>query len=178
MKKNLQDAQPSRLGLFENSTKADIAIKRLLAGGFSKDEVGVLCASHCPVAKPDVSAAKQPEHRPESATALATGGAVGAALGGLALAASALVTGGASLLAGGAVLIGGGALAGTFTGAMATVGFDDKTASHVDDALNAGQILVTVTLPGANPSDQRLKTAERILRDNGAVHVLTERTNQ
>jgi len=84
--------------------------------------------------------------------------------------ASALMTGGASLLIGGAGLVAGGGLVGSFAGAMATRGLEPEKVNYYDQAVQRGQILVAVELPGEN-NEARLAQAERILERRGAESV-------
>src|SRR5262245_44673722 len=86
-----------RVGFFDTVAKADRAIRDLLAAGFSKDELGVIC----PERFHDELRADVPRAQPPgtgAAKALIRGGVAGAALGGLALAAAAAATGGAALV--------------------------------------------------------------------------------
>src|SRR5262245_1499020 len=110
-----------RVGVFDTVQKAQRAIVDLLAAGFRKDELAVICSnkykdryfSNVPTSGPGST------HATEGAV---VGGVTGAAIGGLLLAASAIATGGATLLIAGPALVGGSALAGSFTGIMATRG--------------------------------------------------------
>src|SRR5262245_8408156 len=116
MQKHTAD-KPFRVGVFSTVAAADRAIRQLLAAGFSKDQLAVISSDKyreqhfrdLPTPEPDGSYTPQ---------GVAAGGAVGATIGGLALAAVTVATGGVGLLAAGTVLIGGGAIAGAFTGAM------------------------------------------------------------
>jgi Heat induced stress protein YflT domain len=158
--------RPVRVGVYSTVQQADRAVKDLLAAGFTTDQISVVCSDRHKeklfgeMAHP-VHTARQ------TAGAIATGGAVGATLGGLALAATAIATGGASLLAAGTVLVGGGALAGSFTGAMMTRGFEKEIADYYDAEVRVGKILVAVEVEGEG-NQARLAQAERILAAAGA----------
>jgi hypothetical protein len=102
--------------------------------------------------------------------AIPTGAAVGAAIGGVALAATAVVTGGASLLTAATVLVGGGALAGSFAGAMMTRAREKELSLFYAQAVDFGKILVAVEVHGPG-SEERLALAERTLADAGAEPV-------
>ena len=165
--------KPVRVGVFSTVPQAEQAVKGLLAAGFRREEVSVVCSDEHKeklfgnLAHPFHSARQTPE-------AIAMGGALGATLGGLALAATAVVTGGASLLAAGTVLIGGGAIAGSFTGAMTTRGLEKEIADYYDAEVRLGKILVAVEAEGEG-HEARLAQAERILSESGAEPVpLTE----
>ena len=161
--------RPFRVGIFATVRQADKAVKDLFAAGFSSDQISVLCSDeHKEKLFGELA---QPVHGSrQTAGAIATGGVVGATLGGLALAATAIATGGASLLAAGSVLIAGGAIAGSFTGAMAERGVEKETAHYLDDAVRVGKILVAVEVEGKG-SEARLAEAERIFAANGAEPV-------
>jgi hypothetical protein len=161
--------RPVRVGVFPTVAQADKAVKDLFDAGFSKDQIAVCCSDqHKEHLFGDLA---HPVHTANyTAPAIAAGGAVGATLGGLALAATALVTGGASLLAFGTVLIGGGALAGSFTGAMMTRGFEKEIADYYDAEVRVGKILVAVEVEGEG-HQARLAQAERIFTEAGAEPV-------
>ena len=80
-------------GAFDTVAEADQAIRRLLAAGFTKDQLAVICpAEFQDHFRPDMLQAEPPA--PDAEDAIVTGGIVGATLGGLALAATALTGGG------------------------------------------------------------------------------------
>lgn len=161
--------RPVRVGVFSTVRQAERAVNDLLAAGFTREQLSVLCSDRHKerlfgdLAEPVHGARQTPE-------AIATGGLIGATLGGLALAATAVVTGGATLLAAGSVLIAGGAIAGSFTGAMATRGFEKEAANYYDSAVQLGKILVAVEVQG-DDNEARLAEAERIFAAAGAEPV-------
>lgn len=160
-----QATRPIRLGIFDAVGDAERAVRALFKAGFRKEELGILCSSkYKEEFFPSLPAAVPPGAPP---SAIAAGGAIGATIGGLALASTALFTGGITLLAAGAVLLGGGAIAGGFTGAMVSLGYDRTVAERYERAVHQGKILLAVEIHGAG-SDLRLAEAERILRENGA----------
>jgi len=164
-----QPDRPVRVGVFSTVNQADKAVKDLFAAGFSKDQISVVCSDqHKERLFGDLV---HPVHTANyTAGAIAAGGTVGATLGGLALAATAIATGGASLLAFGTVLIGGGALAGSFSGAMMTRGFEKEIADYYDAEVRLGKILVAVEVEGEG-HQARLADAERIFAEAGAEPV-------
>src|SRR5262249_45938350 len=123
--------RPVRVGVFSTVQQAERAVEALFAAGFRREQLSVICsAEHKEKLFGNLA---HPAHPPrQTRGAIAVGGAIGATLGGLALAATALVTGDASLLAAGTVLVGGGAFAGSFTGAMMTRGFEKEIADYYD----------------------------------------------
>ena len=154
--------KPFRAGTFDTVAQAERAVRSLLAVGYTKEQLAVLCSDK---SKEEFFAnLPTPElPGPHTGASIVAGGAIGATLGGLALAATALGTGGVGLLAAGTVLVGGGALAGTFTGAMVGGG---ELADYYDQAVQSGKILVAVEIGGEKQSP-RLAEAERILAAAG-----------
>ena len=154
--------EDTRAEVFDTVAKADQAIRGLLAAGFTKDQITVVCPAkfkdQCLCPTPD---AKTPEGAIET---IAKGGAAGAALGGLALAA-AVLTGGLSVPAA-ALLIGGSALAGGFSNLIVSKGYEVEAHDYIKQAIRAGRIVVGVDVLGDN-SAARLAEAQRILDHAG-----------
>src|ERR1700687_3193366 len=137
----------SHAGAFETIAEADQAIRRLLAAGFSKDQLVVICpAKFQDHFRPKVPQAETPVAGAEDAIVKA--GIVGASLGGLALAATVLTGGGAAVAA--AVLIGGGAIAGGFSNLIISKGYEEEADDHYKEAIAQGRIVVGVEVPGAD----------------------------
>ena len=159
--------RPCRVGFFGSRVQADKAVRDLLAAGFTKEELAVICPAdrkhgECPSA---------PQAEPpgsHGAEAVAEGGAIGAAIGGIALAAMAVATGGAVLLPAVPLLVGGGAIAGGFSSLILSDGYGKGVGEYYVDAIHQGNIVVGVEVEGEE-SDARLAQAERILVDDGAV---------
>ncbi len=159
--------RPCRVGFFSSKKQADQAVQDLQAAGFTKEELAVICpADRKNGASPSVPRAEPPGSH--GAEALAEGGAIGAAIGGIALAATAIATGGAGLLPAVPVLVGGGAIAGGFSSLILSDGYGKGVGEYYLDAIHQGNIVVGVEVEGEE-SDARLAQAERILVDDGAV---------
>jgi hypothetical protein len=154
--------EATRAETFDTVGKADQAVRGLLAAGFSKDQITVVCPAkfkdECFCATPDSKAQEGPVET------LAKGGAAGAALGGLALAA-AVLTGGMSVPTA-ALLVGGSALAGGFSNLIVSKGYEVEAHDAIKQALHDGRIVVGVDLLGENTAD-RLAEAQRILDNAG-----------
>ncbi len=162
-------AAQTREGAFDTIAQADRAIRRLLAAGFSQDQLAVIC----PAKFKDhfLSEASHSEAPAASAThALALGGALGATLGGLALAATVLTGGVAGMVTAG-VYIGGGAIAGAFSDLIVSRGYEQEADDRYKQAIARGQIVVGVELHGEDISG-RLAEAQRILDEAGSHDVL------
>ncbi len=153
-------------GSFDTIAKADGAIRRLQAAGFSRDQLAVIC----PARLKDHFLTKAPQTEApagEAAGTLAMGGALGATLGGLTLAAT-VITGGAAGVMTAAALIGGGAFAGGFSNLIVSKGYEQESDDHIRQAIERGQIVVGVEVHGADHADQ-LAQAQRILDEAGAA---------
>lgn len=167
----VQDIEtPVRVGVFANMADADRAVQNLLAAGFTKDEITVICSNKAVGSHFREFDHQDPAgaHAPEGAMA---GGAVGAVLGGLVAVASVAATGGVALLAAGAAAgMLGGSVAGGLVGAMSTRGIEKGAADFYDQAVISGRILVAAEDHG--PDQQvRLAQASRIIEEAGAVAV-------
>ncbi len=159
---------PVRVGIFKTVAGADRAVRGLLQMGFAKEQLSVICSDeHKERFFRDITSPPIPGSN--TVEGIATGAVIGA-VGGLALAASAIVTGGATLLMTGPLLVAGGAIAGSFTGAMATRGFESEVANYYDQAVRRGDILVGVEHHG-DDAPMRLAEAERVLAASGAEPV-------
>ena len=98
------------------------------------------------------------------------GGAVGATLGGLALAATVITGGVAGVMAAG-VLIGGGAIAGGFGNLIVSKGYEQEADDQYKQAIERGQIVVGVEVHGEDGAGQ-LAEAQRILDEAEAKPLL------
>ena len=159
--------RPCRVGFFSSKEQAEQAVQDLLAAGFTKEELAVICPAHRRNAViSSVPRAEPPGSHGEKA--LAEGGAIGAAIGGIVLAATAITTGGAGPLPAVPVLVGGGAIAGGFSSLILSDGYGKGVGEYYLDAIHQGNIVVGVEVEG-DESDALLAQAERILIDDGAV---------
>ena len=97
--------------------------------------------------------------------AAAAGGAIGAALAGIVVAAGA-TTGGVAILAVGGLSMLTAGVVGGLIGAMMTRGVEKEVAEYYSQAVQEGKILVAVDIPDADPAS--LARAEQLLSDAGA----------
>ena len=162
-------ATHTRAGAFDTVAEADQAIRRLLAAGLSQDQLAVVCpAKFKDHFRPKVPQAQAPTV--EAGGAIAVGGALGATLGGLALAAT-VITGGVAGVMAAAVLIGGGALAGGFGNLIVAKGYEQEADDCYKQAIERGQIVVGIEVHGEDGAGQ-LAEAQRILDEAGARQLL------
>jgi hypothetical protein len=159
---------PIRVGYFNSVPEADEAVKALLAAGFSKDQLGVICPEKF---KKHFAAEAPLSQRPGShaGVELAEGAGIGAAIGGIALAAVAVATGGIGLLPAIPVLIGGGALAGGFSSYILADGYGRGVGEFYEEAVHLGKIVIGVDLKGVD-DPARIALAERILGSGTLEH--------
>jgi len=162
--------RPVQAGFFDTKAQAEKAVQDLQTAGFSKDELAVICpgdrtgklASSVPRAEPPGTNGAE-----SIAEGMAEGSAIGA-VGGIALAATALATGGAALLPAIPVLVGGGAIAGGFSSLILSDGYGKGVGEYYAQAIHQGKFVVGVEVEGED-STARLAEAERILAKDGAV---------
>jgi hypothetical protein len=159
-------------GAFDSVAQADRAIRTLLAAGFSSDHIAVIC----PARFKDHFLPEEPRAEAPAAGAastLALGGAMGATLGGLALAAATIITGGVAGVVAAAVFVGGGAIAGGFSNLILAKGYEQEADDQYKQAVERGQIVVGVEVPGEDGAG-RLEVAKRILDEAGAQQLLPD----
>jgi hypothetical protein len=158
--------RPCRVGFFATKAKAERAVRDLMAAGFTNNELAIICPTeaHHPLSL-NVPRAEPPCSH--GAEALAEGGAIGAAIGGIALAATAILTGGTALLPAIPVALGGGAIAGGFSNIIMSDGYGKGVGEFYLDALHKGKIAVGVEVEDQD-SAARLAEADRILARAGA----------
>jgi hypothetical protein len=165
LKENPMQERPCRVGFFRSKAKAERAVRDLLNAGFSEKELAVICPQDGKAqVAPDLPRAEPPGAH--GAEALVEGGAIGAAIGGIALAATALATGGAALLPAIPVLVGGGAIAGGFSSLILSDGYGKGVGEYFFDAIHQGKVVVGVEVEGED-STIRLPEAQRILGNAG-----------
>lgn len=157
--------KPIRAAIFSSMEKADEAVQRLLHdGGFSKDQITVICSDETIERHFQEFEHQQPagSHTDMAVTA---GGAVGLALGGFAALTGVLATGGVGLVVAGGLLTSG--IAGPFVGAMMTRGVEKELADFYNEAVVEGKILVGVEDHSPRRHDA-LAIAEKIFSQCGA----------
>lgn len=150
-------------GLFRDSEQAGQAIGKLKEKGYT-DDISII-AKDVNEAGSNVHQIKQ-DASDGTAAGAATGGVLGA-VAGLLTAAIPVALPGIGLLIGGplAALLGaaGGALTGGLVGAMVDLGIPDQKAKMFEDAVRAGEVLVTISV-----GDDKVNEVYEILQMHGA----------
>lgn len=161
--------RPIRAGVFSTVASADAAVRRLLAAGFTEDQITVVCSNDAIEAKFRPFEHQDPAgaHTPAAAVA---GGTIGAVIGGLTAAVATVATGGAGLLVFGSLAAWAGGVVGGLAGAMMTRGMEKELANYYDQAVQAGKILVAAEAQG-HDDVAALARASEILADAGAEPV-------
>jgi hypothetical protein len=158
------------VGVFSTVPQADRAIEALLAAGFSKNHLSVICSDAAKEKHFELEGVREHESGSETPSSAAAGAAIGALWGGL-IAAGGLVTGsGVLVLAAGTLALGGGAAIGGFIGAMMTRGLHKEAADYYEQAVEEGRILVAVE-DQSDDYANAIARAERVLADCGAEPV-------
>lgn len=165
------NTQQTTAAAFANVAQADEAIHRLLAAGFTAEHLAVIGpARYKDQLLRHVAHVDSPTADPEGT--LVAGSAVGATLGGLAVAATVL-TGGVAGIAGAVALIGGGAIAGGFSSLIVEKGYEQERDDDYKQAIERGQIVVGVEIPADHGSLGTLSIAQGILADAGGRELPT-----
>ncbi|MGD9724179.1 MAG: hypothetical protein AB7O59_23175 [Pirellulales bacterium] len=158
--------KPLRAGVFETVAEADRVVAELLAAGFTVDQITVVCSAVAVQRHFQAFEHQDPAGAHTPAAAL-TGGAIGAALGGLVAVAGAVTVGGAALLVAGGLALWTGGVLGGLVGAMMTRGMERELANFYDQEVSRGRILVAVEV--TDPQRQTmLEKASAIFREHGA----------
>lgn len=153
-------------GVFDSIDDARRAVHGLLNAGFTTKQITVVCSDDTKEQYFREFDHQQPAGT-HTTTATIAGGTIGAALGGLAVIASAAATGSVALWAAGPITAWAGGIAGGLVGAMMTRGVEKEIANFYQQAVMLGQILVAAedNRPG---NERSLARAARELEDAGA----------
>ncbi len=153
--------QSFRAGTFSNLQSADRAVARLLAAGFPKEKITVLCTDEV-----KESHFRQLGYPPPTDSKNPGGGvpgaSIGAAVGGLAAIAVGAATGAVPLIIAGAAGVSGGSAMGGFLGAIMNGEGGNEVVKFYDKELRSGKILVVVE-DHSPEADSKLTQAAAIL---------------
>ncbi|HEV2971271.1 MAG TPA: hypothetical protein VGY55_14950 [Pirellulales bacterium] len=159
---------PLRVGVFSELADADQAVEQLLAAGFTREQITVICSDEIRQRHFRQFEHQDPagKHTPAAAAA---GSAIGALLmGGTTVVATTLAIGGAPVFIMGALAAWAGGVVGGLVGAMMTRGVEHELADYYDQAVAEGKILVAVDEHGPTAKGH-LSKAEQILTEAGAL---------
>ncbi len=143
MRASSNQQRPLRVGVFSSVAEADRAVDNLLAAGFTKDQISVVC-SDAAVERHFHEFEKQEPAGTYTPASAVGGGAIGAVLGGLAAVVGGIATGGIGLLATAGIAAWAGGVAGGLVGAMMSRGVEKELANYYQQAVIDGDILVAV----------------------------------
>src|ERR1700678_3990914 len=157
-------------GIYKNSALAERAVDRMLAAGFSNNDISVLL--------PDSQSSKEFAHEkntkaPEgTTTGVTTGGVVGGALGLLAGIGALAIPGVGPFIAAGPIMgalagLGVGGAVGGLIGALVGMGIPEYEAKRYEGRVKAGGVLLSVH---CDTSDE-ISRAKEILKATGAEDI-------
>lgn len=153
---------PLRAAVFATVPEATHMVASLLAAGFGKEQITVVCSEDT-----KLQYFREFEHQEPAGTyaplSAAAGGSLGALLGGAAALAGGVATGGVALVAAGGLAIWSGAIVGGLVGAMMTRGFERELANFYDQEVTDGKILVAAHI-GDDPKLR--EAADQIFADH------------
>lgn len=157
---------PTRAGVYSNIREVDSVVLKLLAAGFTHDEITIVCSDRAKQDHFRDLALQSPAGKSLSASA-AAGGMTGATLGGLATAAIGLATGilPVAIIGTAGALTGG--VVGGLLGALLTRGGEPESADFYDQAVQNGKLLVVVEKKVSANSANQLEAAARIFAQSG-----------
>jgi hypothetical protein len=157
-------------GIYPNTTAAESAVDRLVAGGFSNDDVSVLLS--------DVGGTREFAHEkatkaPEgSAVGVTTGGVVGGTLGLLAGIGALAIPGVGPLIAAGPIMsalagLGVGGAVGGLVGALVGMGIPEYEAKRYEGRVKDGGVLLSVHCD----TSTEISRAKDMLKETGAEDI-------
>ena len=155
--------QSFRAGTFSDLQSADRAVARLLAAGFLKEQITVLCMDEVKESHFRQLGYPPPTDSAAPGTGIA-GASIGATVGGLAAIAVGAATGAVPLVIAGAAGVAGGSALGGFLGAIINGEGESAVVKSYDQELRSGRILVVMT-DQSPQAESKLAQAEAILTE-------------
>src|SRR6201997_3831759 len=157
-------------GIYNNTSQAEQAVDRILAAGFSQNDISVLL--------PDAQSSKEFAHEkntkaPEgTATGVTTGGVVGGTLGLLAGIGALAIPGVGPLIAAGPIMaalagLGVGGAVGGIVGALVGMGIPEYEAKRYEGAVKGGGTLLSVHCD----TSEQVDVAKTSLKETGAKDI-------
>ena len=166
----MEDKKTAVFGIYHSRAQAETGVDRLLAAGYSNDDISVLL--------PDNEGSKDFAHEkntkaPEGTTAgVTTGGVVGGTLGLLAGIGALAIPGVGPLIAAGPIMgalagLGVGGAVGGLIGALVGMGIPEYEAKRYEGRLREGGVLISVH---CDTSDE-ITRAKEVLKQTGAQDI-------
>jgi hypothetical protein len=157
-------------GIYKNAAQAELAVDRMIAAGFSNNDISVLL--------PDTQSTKEFAHEkntkaPEgTTTGVATGGVIGGAIGLLAGVGALAIPGVGPFIAAGPIMgalagLGAGGAVGGLIGALVGMGMPEYEAKRYEGRVKAGGVLLSVH---CDTSDE-ISRAKDLLKVTGAEDI-------
>src|SRR6201988_3036863 len=157
-------------GIYKSRAQAELAVDRILAAGFSNNDISVLL--------PDSQSSKEFAHEkntkaPEgTTTGVATGGAIGGTLGLLAVIGALAIPGVGPFIAAGPIMgalagIGTGGVVGGIIGALVGMGIPEYEAKRYEGLIKEGKVLLSVHCDNS----EWVSRAKETLKDTGAEDI-------
>jgi hypothetical protein len=157
-------------GIYKSSIQAERAVDRLIAGGFSNNDISVLL--------PDTQSSKEFAHEkntkaPEgTTTGVTTGGVVGGTLGLLAGIGALAIPGLGPFIAAGPIMgalagLGVGGAVGGLIGALVGMGIPEYEAKRYEGRVKEGGVLLSVHCD----SSDEVSRAKELLKETGAEDI-------
>ncbi len=155
-----------RVGIYSQITNADNAVTKLLAAGFTKEQINVACTNET-FNQHFLEYRKDHKSGSTSTGEVASGAALGATVGGVAAISLGIASGAVPLVIAGAAGIAGGSTMGGFLGAMLSKEVENDFSNLYHDDLQRGKILVAVIDKSTDGPGKLAKAAE-IFNETGS----------
>lgn len=158
-----------RVGIFAGVARAEAAIENLIAAGFKRDDISVICSDKWKADQIEQGTDQEVNALDQDDTTM-TSGVAGGVIGGLAALAGVALTGGFGILAVGPIVAGG--VTGTLLGILVGKGVEEDVARFYEQAVTDGNVLVAVHL--TDESFANATRADEVLRKSGSAPVSLE----
>jgi hypothetical protein len=166
----MEDKHTAVFGIYRGRTQAESAVDRILAAGFSQNDISVLL--------PDAQSSKEFAHEkntkaPEgTTTGVATGGAIGGTLGLLAGVGALAIPGLGPFIAAGPIMgalagLGVGGAVGGLIGALVGMGIPEYEAKRYEGRVKDGGVLLSVHCD----TSEEISRAKDLLKQTGAEDI-------
>ena len=157
-------------GIYHTRNQAELSVDRLLASGFSNDDISVLLQDSA--SSKDFAHEKNTKAPEGTTTGVATGGAIGGTLGLLAGIGALAIPGVGPFIAAGPIMaalagLGVGGAVGGLIGALVGMGIPEYEAKRYEGRIKEGGILLSVHCDTSG----EITRAKELLKQNGAQDI-------